>query len=597
MSTPEDVPIEMKSTKPVDETTTTTPVVDTPVPEDLRSWIVYLLIMIVGDAVVYVGSTYRDEVERGQEHLNICGGSPRVAITFSQKQFQPRDQSFRIEVAWSGVCTRQQARGIEQYFIEKHKTRVYPRPTNGVTRDIDLISGAPPLQLNVMNATTDRAMVEYAETRVKRDSAIISTDVFEQLRVRQRLEVVALELDVEAQRTSLSVLERITAKYDAMPVTQAVSIAQFQSDLNDVLKSNSDDNRELRNCLSGLLLYYNADHRGADFTLCAGMATGHFETMWRIVRPTAAPSKRRTEELSLEASKRPRPSASILESIDEYHTGTVRSNVGASADSITESPFIQAIRTTMDKNYEFTNNNKEIVPMKEFVACVLGEFMGKPCAESCASKVMYDRLVSEGLFASVTAPVYHESLRIGPEGQKVRCLLSGLRYKENPLDGSKQPQSSTSVQPGGLKAFEQCQVVYDELADAWNRYARPCPTGVPADARKPHMCGCKGKDGKSLWCVVGTGAFYNDYSNTRAAHGRLPLMHRLQHDRSIDVATFAGQLDTALKKEAGSTKYSVEQVKRSTGKEAPRSRGCIFGWRHHTEAMHESDSTTSQHME
>jgi hypothetical protein len=74
-------------------------------------------------------------------------------------------------------------------------------------------------------------------------------------------------------------------------------------------------------------------------------------------------------------------------------------------------------------------------------------------------------------------------------------------------------------------------------------------------------------------------------------------MHRLQHDRSIDVATFAGQLDTALKKEAGSTKYSVEQVKRSTGKEAPRSRGCIFGWRHHTEAMHESDSTTSQHME
>jgi hypothetical protein len=314
MSTNEDVYTELKSTGSVDETTTTnqapsTPVVSvagTSVFEDVQNWIIYLLIMIVGDAVVYVGSTYRDEVERGQEHLNICGGSPRVAIAFAQKQFQPRNQSFRIEVAWSGTCTRQQARGIEQYFIEKHNTRVYPRPTNGVTRDIDLISGAQPLQLNIMNASTDRAMVGYAETRVKRDSAIVSTDVFEQLRVKQRLEVVALELDMDAQRTSLSVLERITAKYDAMPITQTVSIAQFQGDLNEVLKSNSDENKELRNSLSCLLLYYNMDHRGADFTLCAGVAAGHFDTMLRVARPAAQTKTRRGSELPLEASKRQR---------------------------------------------------------------------------------------------------------------------------------------------------------------------------------------------------------------------------------------------------------------------------------------------------
>jgi hypothetical protein len=241
--------------------------------------------MITSNVVVYVGSTYRDEAERGQEHFNICGGSPRVAITFAQKQFQPRNQSFRIDVAWSGMCTRQQARGIEQYFIEKHNTRVYPRPTNGVTRDIDLISGAPPLQLNVQNASTDRAMVEYAETRVKRDSAVVSTDAFEQLRVRQRLELVALELDMEAQRTSICVIERILAKYGAMPITQEVSVTQFQGDLNEVLASNSDENKELRSSLSCLLSYFNADHRGVGFTLRAGTAVGHFETMLWIVRP------------------------------------------------------------------------------------------------------------------------------------------------------------------------------------------------------------------------------------------------------------------------------------------------------------------------
>jgi len=135
------------------------------------------------------------------------------------------------------------------------------------------------------------------------------------------------------------------------------------------------------------------------------------------------------------------------------------------------------------------------------------------------------------------------------------------------------------------KDADRAQNVHEELADAWNRYARPCPTGVPVSARKPHMCGCKGKDGKPMWCVVGTSAFYNDYSKKSVSSGRMPLMHRLRHDKSIDIAMFADQLDKALKKEAGSTKYSTDQVKRSTGENPVRIRGCIFGWRHESECV------------
>jgi hypothetical protein len=277
-----------------------------------------------------------------------------------------------------------------------------------------------------------------------------------------------------------------------------------------VLKSNSDDNRELRNCLSGLLLYYNADHRGADFTLCAGMATGYFETMLRVVRPLAALVKRRIEELSLEASKRPRPSAAILESTDEYHTGTVRSNVGmrtsidearlnANSARVGATPvptgdedtdFVNAVKANMERHYRFTGDKKDVVVLKDFLKNVFHPRLAPCYIDLLPPKAFFDKFVEMGVFGECV-PTFHEALRIG--GNKERNCISGLK--------------------------------------------------------------------------------------------------------SIDVATFAGQLDTALKKEAGSTKYSVEQVKRLTGENPLRSRGCIFGWRHHTEAMDESDSTTSQHME
>jgi hypothetical protein len=169
------------------------------------------------------------------------------------------------------------------------------------------------------------------------------------------------------------------------------------------------------------------------------------------------------------------------------------------------------------------------------------------------------------------------AIRATTRGKWAPAAKVNVEYM-NELQGALTARKEKEELAKEAKDAERAQNVFEELADAWNRYARPCPTGVPADARHPHMCGCKGKDGKSMWCVVGTSAFYNDYSKKSASSGRMPLMHRLGHDKSIDLAKFADQLDNALKKEAGSTKYSAEQVKRSTGKEAPRSRGCIFGW-------------------
>ena len=78
-----------------------------------------------------------------------------------------------MEELWSGECTLAEARAIEQHFINKHNTRVHPRPTNGITVDIDLFNGKEPLQLNVVRACADVGMVEAAEQRVVRDTALI----------------------------------------------------------------------------------------------------------------------------------------------------------------------------------------------------------------------------------------------------------------------------------------------------------------------------------------------------------------------------------------------------------------------------------------
>ena len=118
--------------------------------EEVSLFVVYGLVLLFTGKVVYVGSTQRHN-ERACEHFNLVSGCRRVMIALSRKRFQPVLDHFEMRVLWMGECTTAQARAIEQHLMDRHDTRVHPRPTNGVTRDIDLIDREdPPEQLNIV---------------------------------------------------------------------------------------------------------------------------------------------------------------------------------------------------------------------------------------------------------------------------------------------------------------------------------------------------------------------------------------------------------------------------------------------------------------
>lgn len=138
--------------------------------------IVYALCFLPLDIIVYVGSTERAlNFERRDEHTRLCGGARRVTIAFAQRWFQPVLKFFEFRELWRGECTPEQARGIEQHFIDKHETRASkPRSREACTaHDTDLMEpDAVPRQLNINNACTDPSIVAWAARRVERDSAL-----------------------------------------------------------------------------------------------------------------------------------------------------------------------------------------------------------------------------------------------------------------------------------------------------------------------------------------------------------------------------------------------------------------------------------------
>ena len=257
----------------------------------LLTYIIYAIISIVLGVPVYIGSTARDE-QREREHINIAGNAPRVAITFSQKRFQPRGEHFRFEVLWRGACSKAQARAIEQYFMDKHGTRVDPRPTNGITKDIDLMAGVDgkdTARLNVTRACTDDDMLAWAAERVWRDSAIVATTAFEKLRDEQCLQVVALELEAAAELTAFATIGRIRDVYASLAPETSMAISQVQSDLNEVVRVlRPDDGQELRDCVRSQLLWYNSDHRGDAYTVRAAVVASQFATLMTALWPLAA---------------------------------------------------------------------------------------------------------------------------------------------------------------------------------------------------------------------------------------------------------------------------------------------------------------------
>ena len=169
--------------------------------------IVYGLFYLPRNVYVYVGSTKR-EADRFAEHINLTSGCRRVAIALCQPQVQPLEDFYRLERLWAGAVTAPLLRAVEQVYIDKLDTRVFPRPTNGVTRDIDLINGAEPRQLNIARACRCPDLVRWARERVAKDTQIVS--IGRPTYNRDLEEVLARAFNEQLDGTSVP---RIISKY------------------------------------------------------------------------------------------------------------------------------------------------------------------------------------------------------------------------------------------------------------------------------------------------------------------------------------------------------------------------------------------------
>jgi hypothetical protein len=242
--------------------------------ESVCLFTVYGLRFIPLDKVVYTGSTVRNfGSTREREHFNLASGSRRVVTAFAQPQHQPVHDNFSVEELWSGLCTEKEARAIEQYMMDKHDTRVVPRPTNGVTKDIDLFTGKPPLQLNVVRACTDEYAVNSASVRVFRDTALAATRLpSEALAVQNRLNEM-MQLTVEASMgTAIAKIQSSIVMVSAMEPSRRMAVTEIHQHFNDIFGvCVDDDGQDVRNVLRAKLLWYNKDKRGHDYSCPASV--------------------------------------------------------------------------------------------------------------------------------------------------------------------------------------------------------------------------------------------------------------------------------------------------------------------------------------
>lgn len=250
-------------------------------------YVVYIIIFVRTGRVVYVGCTCRDQHHRSDEHFNIRGGAPRVAIAFAQNRFQPREEFFRFEMVWSGFCTIDQLHAIEQHFIKKYNTRINPRPSNGVTKDIDLMTCDEPLQLNINNSCNCDEHLLWAAYRIQHDSTItVQMNTFDGLMLKQCLEIEAYKLHEVSKTTAYSIIQWAYTKYEAM--NNEVFITEFHSDLNDVNQAYvEDDGKELKDNLMILMTQFNSDKRGKNYSLRPSTVSAYFLTLLRTLNPYA----------------------------------------------------------------------------------------------------------------------------------------------------------------------------------------------------------------------------------------------------------------------------------------------------------------------
>ena len=140
--------------------------------EDLIFYTVYGMRYVPVNCYVYVGHTH-NKPQRFEAHTNLTSGCRRVAIALAQPNVQPIAEHFVLEELWTGACSPTEARAIEQFYMDKHDTRIPCRPREGITKDIDLINGAEPRQLNVNRACKDAALLAWAAERVSRDTQLV----------------------------------------------------------------------------------------------------------------------------------------------------------------------------------------------------------------------------------------------------------------------------------------------------------------------------------------------------------------------------------------------------------------------------------------
>jgi hypothetical protein len=241
---------------------------------------VYGLEYIPARKYVYVGKTARGtnssgEVIRGSEHRNLASGSRRVVIAFAQPHLQPVVDYFRFEELWNGECSVEESHAIEQHFMDIHNTRISPRPTNGVTKDIDIFNGEPPLQLNVLRSCTDPSAVALAGKRVARERSVVDSRCIVQMTATKHILADMLLVAVEvAARTAPALTRRMAEFVATFGDDDKIGVTVIHQHLNDIYDAwVPDDGREVRDVLRSMIGWYNIDRRGAGYA-CSARVVG-----------------------------------------------------------------------------------------------------------------------------------------------------------------------------------------------------------------------------------------------------------------------------------------------------------------------------------
>ena len=181
-----------------------------------------------------------------------------MAIALCQPHLQPLKDFFRLERLWAGVVTAQQLRAVEQVYIDKLNTRVFPRPTNGVTRDIDLINGAEPQQLNIARACRCPELTRWACERVARDTQMVPTG---RPAYNQDLaEVLTRAFDEQLDGTSVpATLSKIVKAYGReLTAEQLVGVEDVHAALVQVKRAlRSDDGQDIQLMVDANLKVFN----------------------------------------------------------------------------------------------------------------------------------------------------------------------------------------------------------------------------------------------------------------------------------------------------------------------------------------------------